>query len=112
MRRRIWKRRTLAPKLSPCKASPNTLTDKAVKIKIGEDDEIVSFGVEESDMLDKYFRGTNAETAYMLERYCGLRINECYGLLWSNIDFDNDCIHIEQQMQYQEGLIGCTVSNK
>ena len=25
--------------------------------------------------------------------------------MWSNIDFDNDCIHIEQQMQYQEGLI-------
>ena len=41
----------------------------------------------------------------MLGRYCGLRINECYGLMWSNIDFDNDCIHIEQQMQYQEGLI-------
>ena len=25
--------------------------------------------------------------------------------MWSNIDFDNNCIHIEQQMQYQEGLI-------
>ena len=75
------------------------------KIKIDEDDEIVSFSIEETDALDKYFKGTNAETAYMLGRYCGLRINECYGLLWSNVDFDNDCIHIEQQMQYQEGLI-------
>ena len=75
------------------------------KMKIGEDDEIVSFSVEETDALDEYFKGTNAETAYMLGRYCGLRINECYGLIWSNIDFDNDCIHIEQQMQYQEGLI-------
>ena len=25
--------------------------------------------------------------------------------MWNNIDFDNNCIHIEQQMQYQEGLI-------
>ena len=25
--------------------------------------------------------------------------------MWSNIDFDNDCIHIEQQMQYENGLI-------
>ena len=75
------------------------------KMKIDEDDEIVSFSVEETDALDKYFNGTNAETAYMLGRYCGLRINECYGLLWSNIDFNNDRIHIEQQMQYQEGLI-------
>ena len=65
------------------------------KMKIDEDDEIVSFSVEETNALDTYFKGTNAETAYMLGRYCGLRINECYGLLWSNIDFDNNCIHIE-----------------
>lgn len=75
------------------------------KRKIDEDDEIVAFSIEETDALDEYFKGTNAETAYLLGRYCGLRINECYGLKWSNIDFDNDCIHIEQQMQYQEGLI-------
>lgn len=75
------------------------------KRKIDEDDEIVSFSIEETNALDKYFKDTNAETAYLLGRYCGLRINECYGLLWSNIDFDNDCIHIEQQMQYREGLI-------
>lgn len=75
------------------------------KRKIDEDDEVVSFSIDETDALDEYFKGTNAETAYLLGRYCGLRINECYGLMWSNIDFDNDCIHIEQQMQYQEGLI-------
>ena len=75
------------------------------KRKLDEDDEIVSFSIEETNALDEYFKGTNAETAYLLGRYCGLRINECYGLLWSNVDFDNDCIHIEQQMQYQEGLI-------
>ena len=75
------------------------------KMKVDEDDEIVSFSPTELDALDEYFKGTNAETAYMLGRYCGLRINECYGLKWSDIDFDNDCIHIEQQMHYQEGLI-------
>ena len=75
------------------------------KRKIDEDDEIVSFSIEGTNALDKYFKDTNAETAYLLGRYCGLRINECYGLLWSNIYFDNDCIHIEQQMQYREGLI-------
>ena len=75
------------------------------KMKVDEDDEVVSFSIEQTNALDEYFKGTNAETAYLLGRYCGLRINECYGLKWSNIDFDNDCIHIEQQMQYQEGLI-------
>ena len=75
------------------------------KMKIDEDEDIVSFSTEELQALDNYFKDTNAETAYLLGRYCGLRINECYGLKWSDIDFDNDCIHIEQQMQYQEGLI-------
>lgn len=75
------------------------------KMKVDEDDEIVSFSPTELDALDEYFKGTNAETAYMPGRYCGLRINECYGIKWSDIDFDNDCIHIEQQMHYQEGLI-------
>ena len=74
------------------------------KMKIDEDDEIVSFSKEETDALDEYFKGTHAETAYLLGRYCGLRINECYGLKWSDIDFDHDCIHIQQQMYYQEGL--------
>lgn len=41
----------------------------------------------------------------MLGRYCGLRINECYGLKWTDIDFDNGCISIERQMQYQDGVI-------
>ena len=47
------------------------------KMKVDEDTDIVSFSREEIQRLDEYFTGTNAETAYMLGRYCGLRINEC-----------------------------------
>lgn len=75
------------------------------KRKIDDEEEIVSFSKNEIISLDEYFKDTNAETAYLLGRYCGLRINECYGLKWDNIDFDNDCIHIEHQMQYENGLI-------
>ncbi len=78
------------------------------KMKIDEEDEIVSFSNEEIVALDIYFKGTNIETAYLLGKYCGLRINECFGIKWSDIDFKNDCIHIERQMQYQEGLIKMT----
>ena len=41
----------------------------------------------------------------MLGRYCGLRINECYGLKWSNVDLEAGTITIDRQMQYQDGLI-------
>lgn len=75
------------------------------KKKTDEDDEIIAFSKEELEKLDGYFLGTNAETAYLLGRYCGLRINECYGLKWCNVDLSAGTILIDRQMQYQDGLI-------
>lgn len=34
-----------------------------------------------------------------------MRINECYGLKWENVDLEKGAIYIDRQMQYQEGLI-------
>ena len=75
------------------------------QMKIDEDIDIVYFDTDTLVRLDKYFKGSNAETAYLLGKYCGLRINECYGLKWENVDLKNGYITIDRQMQYQEGLI-------
>lgn len=75
------------------------------KLKTEDDTEIVAFSREELAKLDDYFKDTNAETAYLLGRYCGLRINECYGLKWDNVDIEAGTIIIDRQMQYQNGLI-------
>ena len=75
------------------------------KLKVDEDLDIVAFTDEECRVMDQYFQGTNAETAYLLGRDCGLRINECYGLKWSQVDLEMGVIHIRQQMAYQNGLI-------
>lgn len=75
------------------------------KMKVDEENEIVTFSKEELRQLDEYFCGTNAETAYLIGKYCGLRINECYGLKWSDIDLEEGTIRIERQMQYQDGVI-------
>lgn len=75
------------------------------KMKIDEDTDIAVFDSGQIAILDNYFKGTNAETAYMLGKYCGLRINECYGLKWSNVDIEKGILTIDRQMQYQEGLI-------
>lgn len=85
-------------------------TNKDTKIKMpnlktDEDTEIVTFNREEIVLLDEYFKGTNAETAYLLGKYCGLRISECYGLKWDNVNFRDNSISIDRQMQYQNGLI-------
>lgn len=78
---------------------------KMPKLKTDDDTDIVAFSKEEIALLDKYFKGTNAETAYLLGKYCGLRINECYGLKWDHVNFKNNSISIDRQMQYQDGLI-------
>lgn len=75
------------------------------KMKSEDDTDIVAFSREQLALLDDYFKGTNAETAYMLGRYCGLRINECYGLKWENVDLEKGTILIDRQMQYQDGVI-------
>ena len=75
------------------------------KLKIDEETNIVFFSKEEMQQLDNYFKGTNVETAYLLGKYCGLRINECFGLKWDKIDLKNGTITIDRQMQYQNGMI-------
>ncbi len=75
------------------------------KMKAEDDTDIVAFSREECLILDDYFRDTNAETAYLLGRYCGLRINECFGLKWDHVDLEAGTISIDRQMQYQDGLI-------
>ena len=75
------------------------------KLKADDDTDIVAFTREEMKMLDEYFKGTNAETAYLLGMYCGLRINEAYGLKWDHVDLDAGTILIDRQQQYQDSLI-------
>ena len=75
------------------------------KMKTEDDNDIVAFSHEQLSLLEQFFKGTNAETAYLLGRYCGLRINECFGLKWENVDLENGTITIDRQMQYQDSII-------
>ena len=76
------------------------------KMRVDDDTEnIATFSREQLMLLDNYFEGTNAETAYLLGRLCGLRINESFGLKWDNVDLENGTIYIDRQQQYQDGLI-------
>lgn len=74
-------------------------------MKVEDDTEIVVYNRDELELFDKYFKGNQLETAYMLGRYCGLRIAECFGLKWSNINFEDGTILIDRQMQFMEETI-------
>ena len=67
--------------------------------------DIVSYTKEEMKIMDKYFAGKTVETAYMIGKYTGLRVAECYGLTWDCIDLENGIITVEKQMKTQDGLV-------
>ena len=75
------------------------------KLRVDDDTDIVAFNRSQLVLLDEYFEGKNAETAYLLGRYCGLRINETYGLKWDHVDLEAGTIFIDRQQQYQGRLI-------
>ena len=75
------------------------------KLRTDDDTDIVAFSRSDLALLDKYFEGTNAETAYLLGKYCGLRINETFGLKWDHVDLEAGTILIDRQQQYQNSLI-------
>ena len=79
------------------------------KLRVDDDTDIVSFNHSELKLLDSYFKGTNAETVYLLGKYCGLRINEAFGLKWDHVDFEAGTILIDRQQQYQDSLIKLVV---
>ena len=67
--------------------------------------DLITFNQNEMAALDAYFAGTDAEIAYLLGKHCGLRMNECYGLKWANVDLDRGMLLIDRQMQYRKGSI-------
>ena len=75
------------------------------KLRVDDDTDIVAFNRSQLALLDDYFIEKNSETAYLLGRYCGLRINETYGLKWDHVDLEAGTIFIDRQQQYQDSLI-------
>ena len=49
-------------------------------------------------IIEMFPDGNRHHIPLMLGYYCGLRIGECYGLQWEDIDFDNNVLHINRQL--------------
>ena len=75
------------------------------KLRVDDDTDIIAFNRSQLALLDEYFKDKNSETAYLLGRFCGLRINETYGLKWDHVDLEAGTIFIDRQQQYQNSLI-------
>lgn len=70
--------------------------------------DIIVYNKEEMKQLDEFFKYATVQTAYMIGKYCGLRINETFGLKWDHIDFEGGYIKIDRQQQYIDGILSLT----
>lgn len=67
--------------------------------------DIIVYNKEEMRQLDDFFRGSTVETAYLIGKFCGLRISETFGLKWDNVCFEGGYIRIDRQQQYIDGIL-------
>lgn len=65
--------------------------------------EVRFFSTDELDRLKVAFAGSSQEVAFMLGLHLGVRISECYALRWSDINWENQTVKINKQLQQQNG---------
>lgn len=80
---------------------PNIKTPK----KDSSDDFVEKIYTEEElDILETRFESTNLITAYKIGRALGLRVAECFGLRWSDINWEKHTIWVKRQMVYEDKM--------
>lgn len=62
------------------------------------DNNIETYTQEEIQRMAERLKSTNLYTAFLLGYYLGVRISECFGLMWSDIDWEAHTIRIERQL--------------
>ena len=62
---------------------------------------------EELDLLEERFSSTNLITAFKLGRALGIRCAECFGLRWSDINWEKHTIRVNRQMVYEDKMWCC-----
>lgn len=67
------------------------------------EDDVDAFSDDELVILEKMLKDTHLYTAFMLGYYLGVRISECFALMWSDIDEENKTITINKQLVYEDG---------
>lgn len=68
-----------------------------------EDNPIEIYELYQISQLNEYFKNTSVYTAFLLGYYLGLRISECFGLMWEDIDWAERTIRINKQLVYEDG---------
>lgn len=78
-------------KLPLKRAVPNVPTREKKKRPVTKD--------EWRQIMQRFPEGTSAHIPLVLAYHCGLRLGEVFGLAWSDIDFENQTLSVNRQVQ-------------
>ena len=67
-------------------------------------EEVKLLSPEEFNALEERLRSTNVQIAFAIAKNTGLRASEVYGLRWSDINFEDNTLKIDRQLQRREGV--------
>lgn len=81
-----------------CKDENTFITMPKKHQEDAEEEKIETYTLEEIERMRERIKGSSLYLAFEIGYYCGLRISECFGLRWKNIDFKNKKMTIEAQM--------------
>ena len=59
---------------------------------------------EELDKMEERFSSTNLITAFKIGRALGVRVAECFGLRWSDVDWKKHTIWVKRQMVWEDQM--------
>lgn len=83
----------------------NTKLKMPEKIKVDKDDEVIeTYTQAEIEAMEKRIEHSNLHTAFLLGYFLGVRISECFGIMWSDINWEKHTIHIQRQMLTQNSI--------
>lgn len=56
----------------------------------------------ERQLIQQRIESTNVQTSYYIGLNTGVRVSECFGLCWSDIDFEHNRIRINKQLRFED----------
>ncbi|AUN23193.1 site-specific integrase [Clostridium botulinum] len=80
----------------------NNITLKVIPPKITRNDDIRIYTAKELKLINERLSTTNLQPAFQIGINLGVRAGECYALRWSDIDFNNNLVNINKQLQYYD----------
>lgn len=64
---------------------------------------IKCFSTLEIQKMNVILQGSNFHVAFILGYMTGVRVSECFGLMWEDVDWNNHTIEVRRQLIYENG---------